>query len=239
MARTRALTWGVVAAASLAAGIAARSLYESRSTPDVPYETVGTLDGVELRRYPTAVVAETVAPSDTQAFRRLFRYIDGNNRSDAELSMTSPVATEDAARTARAPDGDDSDDGESDADDAGENVPMTAPVETTRDADGVRMAFYLPESYDFESAPRPSDPNVRLVELPARTLAVKRFSWWATDRRVERQTDELLSTLRRDDAEVSVAGDPFLLRYDAPATPPFLRRNEVAVEVRRVASRPR
>ncbi|SFG03982.1 SOUL heme-binding protein [Halopelagius inordinatus] len=236
MVRTRALKWGVVAAASLGVGIAARSLYESRSTPDVPYETVGTLDGVELRRYPTAVVAETVAPSGNKAFRRLFRYIAGNNGSDAELSMTSPVATGDAARTARAPDGDD---GESGADDAGETLPMTAPVETTRDADGVRMAFYLPESYDYESAPRPSDPNVRLVELPARTLAVKRFSWWATDRRVERQTDELLSTLRGDDAEVSVVGDPFLLRYDAPATPPFLRRNEVAVEVRRVASRSR
>ncbi|MFC6826010.1 SOUL family heme-binding protein [Halopelagius fulvigenes] len=236
MVQKRALKWGGVAVASLAAGVAARSLYESRSAANVSYETVGTLDDVEVRRYPTAVVAETAAPSERQAFGRLFRYISGNNRSDAELSMTSPVATGDATRTARAPD---RDGGELAADSAGEEVSMTAPVETSRGADGVRMAFYLPESYDYESAPRPVDPNVRVVELPARTLAVKRFSWWATDRRVERQTDELRSDLRGDDSGVRVVGDPFLLRYDAPGTPPFLRRNEVAVEVRRVSSESR
>jgi hypothetical protein len=135
----------------------------------------------------------------------------------------------------------------------GRKIPMTAPVETEADSGprdegdesagerageaseaGVRMAFHLPESYDYESAPRPTDPSVRLLEVPERTLAVLGFSWRPSDRRVASEVDELLATLD-DDPGLSVVGDPFLLVYDAPWTPPFLRTNEVAVEVRRGA----
>jgi hypothetical protein len=92
------------------------------------------------------------------------------------------------------------------------------------------MRFYLPASFDIETAPEPTDPEVRLVELPSETLAVRRFSWWTTDRRVERQTARLRSDLDGT-AEFRPAGEPTLLRYDPPWTPPFLRTNEVAVAV--------
>jgi hypothetical protein len=95
------------------------------------------------------------------------------------------------------------------------------------------MAFYLPAEYDYDSAPRPTDDEVRLVEQPGRTLAVLPFSWWTTDGRVARKTRELLAALDDADDGVVQVGEPFLMRYDGPGTPPFLRTNEVAVEVRR------
>ncbi|UWG46987.1 SOUL heme-binding protein [Halanaeroarchaeum sp. HSR-CO] len=183
-------------------------LYSIRSAESIQYERIRALDGVELRRYPATVRVETTAPDQITAFRRLFRYISGANERTASIAMTAPVATN-----------------------GGETLSMTAPVRSGSDGDGdtYRMAFYLPEEYRLETAPAPTDPTVRLVGEPPRRLAVTRFSWYAPGWRVERRERSLLTTL--DDAGVETRGEPFLLRYNDPWTPPFLRRNEVAVEV--------
>ncbi|MFB6109137.1 MAG: heme-binding protein [Haloplanus sp.] len=206
-------------------GVATRRYVQDRTTPRVDYETVARVGDVAVRRYPPAVVVETVAPSETVAFRRLFRYISGENRSATEVSMTAPVESARADEAAAAT-----------AQEESETVPMTAPVESERSDGGVRMAFYLPAGYDFDSAPRPTDDAVRLVERPGQTVAVLGFSWWATEGRVARKTDELRATLAAADGEYEEVGDPFLLRYEGPWVPPFLRTNEVGVAVRRASS---
>lgn len=239
MARKRTLAYGGVAAASLLAGAAARVVHERRSTPAVDYESVGTVGGAELRRYPTTTVVETVAPSEHQAFGRLVRYVSGNNEAGTELSPFPTVVSRDETRRAPAPDSKSASDAVSvtASDSSGGPVSVTAPGGDESDGAGVRMAFYLPESHDFESAPRPSDPQVRVVELPERTLAVKPLPRWSVGDRVERGREALLSTLRDESGDVQVVGDPFVLRYDGPGATSFLPPNEVAVEVRRVASR--
>lgn len=181
----------------------------SSDTETVPYTVVETLDDVEIRRYPTTVTVETTAQNTGVAFRRLFRYISGENLTRENVSMTAPVTTEPR----------------------GQSIPMTAPVATDPTDGGVQMSFYLPSSYEYDTAPRPTNPDVELVEHPARTLAVREFSWYATPRRTRRETDSLLRTLA--DNDLSVAGDPFLMQYDPPSTLPFFRTNEVAVEVQR------
>jgi hypothetical protein len=210
MVRTTTLVGGAVG--GLVAAVGAWNLYRRARTEQVDYRVVGSVDGVELRRYPPTVLAETVAPSESVAFRRLFRYITGANEGGSTVGMTAPV--------------------EVSGGDRGRTMAMTAPVEVGRgdpSRDGVRMAFYLPASYGAESAPRPTDDDVDLVVAPPRTLAVRRFSWWATERRVSRQTVRLLAAL--DDAGVERHGEPFYMGYEGPGTLPFLRRNEVAVEV--------
>lgn len=186
-------------------------LYTRAEAERVEYTTLETVDGVELRRYPRSVLAETTATSDNEAFRRLFRYISGENDAGSEISMTAPVETRDRRS---------------------ESIEMTAPVRTTpRDSngDGVTMGFYLPRKYDANAAPTPTDPAVKLLIEGTRDLAVVRFSWYATEGRVERKRQQLLQTL--DDTGIETSGEPFVLRYNDPWTPPFMRRNEVAVEV--------
>ncbi|SDN01949.1 SOUL heme-binding protein [Halogranum gelatinilyticum] len=205
-------------------------LYSTRSTERVPYDTLAELDGVEIRRYPRTILVETTAESNEAAFRRLFRYLSGANESSEEVSMTAPVASDAdgqtvsmtaPVRTERATTG--ARDTDSD------ELSMTAPVRTD-DGDGeVTMAFYLPSEYTPATAPTPTDSRVRLVVQPPQTLAVKTFSWWATDERVTDQRSALLDTLAERDLDLR--GEPFLLQYNAPYTPPFLRRNEVAVAV--------
>ncbi|NHN60981.1 MULTISPECIES: heme-binding protein [Halorussus] len=222
----KALTAG---AGGLLAAWVGWGLYVDRTTERVPYETVETFDGAELRRYPRTVLVETTADDQRTAFGRLFGYISGENAADEELSMTAPVATDaDGGGTAvsmTAP--------VRTALSGGERVPMTAPVRTDSGSGAgggsVTMAFYLPAEYSPGTAPTPTDPRVRLVVEPPRTLAVRSFSWYATDDRIERNLRDLRDAL--DARDLAARGRPVVLQYDDPWTPPFMRRNEVGVEV--------
>ncbi|WP_126664329.1 SOUL family heme-binding protein [Haloterrigena salifodinae] len=179
--------------------------YVNRTTERVPSEPLERFDGIEIRRYPRTVRAETTAPDTRTAFGRLFRYISGANEQREDVAMTAPVAVR------------------------GTSISMTAPVRTGPDGGDVTMAFYLPRAYTPETAPIPTDPAVRLVVDPPRTVAVRRFSWYATDERVDRERTRLLERLSR--REFDPRGEPTLLQYNDPWTPPFMRTNEVEVEL--------
>lgn len=99
---------------------------------------------------------------------RLFRYISGANEGDADReSATAGAAAEGTSIPMIAP---------VEVAGRGRSIAMTAPVEAAEEDEGVRMAFYLPATYDAESAPRPTDAAVDLVAVPERTLAARRFS---------------------------------------------------------------
>lgn len=202
---TRALVVGGVTALS---AWTAWGLYVRRTTESIPYDRIERLDGAELRRYPQSVLVETTAPDQRTGFRRLFRYISGENDGGGSVEMTSPVEST-----------------------QGESVAITSPVETADGGqdDQIRMAFYLPPEYDPETAPEPTDSSVWLRTEPERTLAVTRFSWFTPEWRVDRQKQKLLAVLQ--DSRFDPTDTPSLLRYNDPRTPPYMRRNEVAVEV--------
>lgn len=104
-------------------------------------------------------------------------------------------------------------------------VAMTAPVITDE-----RMSFILPEGMTPESAPAPDGQAIDFERVPSRRVATLQFSWWTTEGRVEAKMAALRGTLA--DHGVETTGGFFLMRYNDPWTPPFLRRNEVGVEVR-------
>ncbi|AFO57054.1 heme-binding protein [Natrinema sp. J7-2] len=187
--------------------------YVSHTTERVPSETLARFDGVEVRRYPRTVRAETTAPDDRTAFRRLFCYLSGANARGEDVAMTAPVTTR------------------------GESISMTAPVRTGSESDDVRMAFYLPSTYTPDTAPTPTESDVRLVVEPPRTTAVRRFSWYATDERVDRERSRLLEHLSQRGLETR--GEPTLLQYNDPWTPPFMRTNEIEVALEDVPARVR
>ncbi|MFC6731701.1 MULTISPECIES: heme-binding protein [unclassified Haladaptatus] len=201
----RTAKFAAATTAGLLAIWAAWGLYNKRAADRIPYTIRSTVDGVELREYPEVIVAETRAPNENVAFRRLFEYISGENEGASKISMTAPVRTH------------------------GGKISMTAPVRTVTDEAQVTMGFFLPREYTPAAVPKPTNPTVSLVVEVPRTLAVRSFGWYATDDRIEREKRALLRTLT--DNEIIVKGDPYVLQYDAPWTPPFMRRNEVAVEI--------
>ncbi|WP_435347721.1 SOUL family heme-binding protein [Haloarchaeobius sp. HRN-SO-5] len=209
MERTKLLTLGGVLAG--VAGLwTAWGVYARTTAAPVPYTTLDEFEGVELREYPDLVAVETTAGGDVEAFRRLYDYISGGNRRAEDVAMTAPVATADAGED-------------------GTDVPMTAPVATSESEDGVTMRFYLPGTYTIESAPEPTNDSVELVRIEAHRAAVVPFGWYATDRRIEHAGQHLLDTLAA--YGIDTVGSPYLLRYNDPWTPPWMRRNEVVVDV--------
>ena len=111
----------------------------------------------------------------------------------------------------------------------GERIAMTAPVEETLYQDAPTMAFTMPSGYSLEDLPQPNDASVVLESMPGRTLAAIRFSGWATSGKISRKTEQLMQTLAQNG--IATVGDPALNQYNPPWTPPFLRRNEITVEV--------
>ena len=119
----------------------------------------------------------------------------------------------------------------------GSKISMTAPVITPERmemtepviSEGGSMSFIVPSKYNMESIPAPNDERVRIHELQERKIAVIRFRGWARDKSVEKQKVRLISVLRGKGVET--VGEPFLMRYNAPWTPGFMRRNEIAIEI--------
>jgi len=75
----------------------------------------------------------------------------------------------------------------------------------------------------------PDDDRVRLVEVPAESVAVLRFSGVASPAAVAARTAELQAELQAYGFET--VGPPATWLYDPPWTFPFRRRNEIAIPV--------
>jgi len=207
----------------VAVGVASVSGVESPA-----YEITKKAAGYEIRTYGPIIIAETVveAPyreSINQGFGRVANYIFGNNTADASIAMTTPVLHEPVSAE---PEPADTEPAES----RSQKIAMTTPVlhEPAPDG-GYALAFVMPSEYTLDTLPKPNRDNVQLREVPSRTVAVLKFRGYAPERTAERKTRTLLERLERDGVEV--IGAPFVAQYDPPWTPPFMRRNEIQVEV--------
>ncbi len=202
----RALTCAIVILA-VGAGVTEAALAVEK--PDyVVVEEIG--DGMEIREYPSLILAQTTVAGDREkavsaGFRILADYIFGNNQSQDKIAMTAPVTQ---ARS--------------------EKIAMTAPVTQTMEAGGDWIvAFIMPSEYALETLPLPNDARVRIVETGPRRVAAIRFSGRLTDRNFEKHRAELEAALATTSHAPS--GAPEFAYYNAPFTPPFLRRNEVMI----------
>ena len=173
----------------------------------VAYEVTRDLGKVEVRRYPAMVIARVEGRGDG-GFNALFRYITGSNRTRESIEMTAPVISGGSGPRADS-----------------ERIEMTAPVITGAGS----LAFVLPKGYTMGTAPVPLDPEVVLEEVPSRTVAVLRFSGRWTEGNFKVRARALREHLA--EAGIEPRGEVFAMVYNPPFTPPFLRRNEVAVEV--------
>jgi len=111
----------------------------------------------------------------------------------------------------------------------GEKIEMTAPVVTMNTEKGQFMAFIMPERFDIQSIPKPSSSRVKIQLIEPRKLATIRFSGYMTEGNYEKNLELLSKTLEAQG--ISTEGEPLLMQYNDPWTPPFSRRNEIALQV--------
>ncbi len=108
-------------------------------------------------------------------------------------------------------------------------LPMTGPVEMSAEGQGYTMAFVMPAGRSLLSLPRPEDNHVRLLEVPARRIAVLSYRGRYDAEAVEERERELLALVAS--AGLSAKGRPMFAGFDPPSTLPLVRRNEIWVEI--------
>ena len=203
---------GVLVSGVLLAGC---SVVGIRSGTEEPrFEVVARVGEVEIRQYGPRIAAEATVQGEEYAarsagFRKVAAYIFGENHSRSKVAMTAPVAQSAA--------------------EASEKIAMTVPVAQEARDGRWTIRFFMPSAYTMASLPVPTDPDVKLVEVPGETKAVLRFSGFAGAEAVAEQRAKLISAL--GGSGWRAAGVPDVWFYDPPWALPFVRRNEVVVNV--------
>jgi hypothetical protein len=177
------------------------------------YKIVRRDRGIEIRDYTPMIVAEVEVSGDReeairQGFRTLADYIFGNNTALSVVAMTAPVMQQPR----------------------NEKIAMAAPL-TQSDGESWQVRFVMPALYTTDTLPKPIDPAVNLKHLEAKRFAAIRFSGAARDASLRRRT-QLLEEFIREKSLRPLSAPAFAF-YNPPWTLPFLRRNEVMIEIAR------
>jgi len=185
------------------------------ATEEAKYAVLEKDGHFELRQYEPCIVAETLVDGDfdevgNAGFRRLFRYISGDNQTKLPISMTSPVTQEMRS----------------------EKISMTAPVTQQKTGNDWNITFVMPAEYRMDTLPIPTDARITLRAIPARLVAVITYSGTWSESRYEEH--KAMLNMMMSKRKLKTAGEYIYARYNPPFTPWFLRRNEVLVPVERI-----
>ncbi len=175
------------------------------------YKVVTSEKIIAIRYYTPMILAEVEVSGErkraiSEGFKVLADYIFGNNTSNKKMEMTAPVTNE-----------------------VSEKMEMTAPVLQEKEMDNWKVRFVMPKKYSLETVPKPNLKDVILISSPARRFAVNRFSGLADDESIKLHTDQLEAYIAAQ--KLKPSGHTVLAFYNPPWTLPFLRRNEVMIEI--------
>jgi hypothetical protein len=192
-----------------------------RTTEEAQYTVITKSDNIEVRRYKSVMAVETFVEEEAfkdasnVAFRRLFKYITGDNIDTDDIAMTAPVMAYPNPL------------------DTGKKISMTSPViaqPTASIKNGWTLRFVLPANFTPETSPLPSNPLVTLVEIPEKNIAAKSYTGLWDDEEFRDQSSSLnVWLLKNGYTSIST---PAYAGYDPPWALPFLRRNEVLIDVK-------
>ncbi len=193
-------------------GIATISFAQTIEKPE--YDVILESGEVEYRRYRSYIIAETkiVDVADrreaaNEGFSRLFDYISGDNGGSEKIAMTVPVRQSRVRR---------------------EDLRLNQ-AEALGAGEGWKISFMLPSNYTFIEAPVPEDERISLRIVPEKIVAAVRYSGRWTEINFDKHAARLLTALSSDGVEP--LGVPESAVYNAPFVPPFMRRNEILVDV--------
>lgn len=175
------------------------------------YHTVSSIDDIEVREYDSTLIAEvqvegTRKESISSGFKILADYIFGNNKAEQDIAMTAPVQQQ-----------------------SNEKIPMTAPVQQQASGNSWKVSFIMPSTYTMKTIPKPNNPKVKLKEVPKKTFIVIKFSGLNSDENIAKHEAELMKHILNN--QIETLSEPTYAFYNPPWTLPFMRRNEILIEV--------
>jgi DNA gyrase inhibitor GyrI len=175
------------------------------------YTVFKTDDAIEIRDYAPHIIAQANISGErkeaiNQGFRVIADYIFGNNTSSQKVAMTAPVIQQ-----------------------SSEKIAMTAPVMQAGGDNQWQVAFVMPAEYTMQTLPKPNNDQVKLIEMPSQRFAVIRFTGLAGEESLKTHTEKLQEFI--DSEDLNPLSAPAYAFYNPPWTLPFMKRNEVMIEV--------
>jgi hypothetical protein len=176
----------------------------------------------ELRAYAPRLVAEVKVDGDldaasSQGFRLIAAYIFGKNQVSEKIAMTAPVGIESSDQNKSA------------------KIAMTVPVaiegaKSFEDASNQwTVSFVMPSEYTLATLPKPLNSEVKIRVVPAEKRAVIAFSGFNSAEKAQAKTQLLQDWIKTKNLKAT--GDPQFARYNPPWSLPFMRRNEILIQV--------
>ncbi len=173
------------------------------------YRVLLSENNIELREYDPMLLAEVQVLGErkeamSQGFKILADYIFGNNLSKGEIrgAITGEF---------------------------GEKISMTAPVMQQSQGLTWKVRFFMPASYTIDILPKPNSLSISLISIPVKRFVVIRFSGFPGEGSLQLHTEQLKAYI--SDKRFKVDENPIFAFYNSPWTLPFLRRNEIMMEM--------
>ena len=193
----------------LIVGVLAGPVMSNVEKPD--YKVVQSEQNIEIRQYKPMIIAEVEVDGKREdaigdGFRLLADYIFGNNTVQQVISMTAPLQQKE-----------------------NQKIAMTAPVQQQSMGKSWRMSFVMPSKYTIDSLPVPNNNRVSLKEILTKKFVVIEFSGTNSNENVTEHENQLMNYVEAN--QINIIGSPKYAFYNTPWTLPFLRRNEVMIEI--------
>ena len=193
----------------LIVGVLAGPVMSNVEKPD--YKVIQSEQNIEIRQYEPMIIAEVEVDGKREdairdGFRLLADYIFGNNTVQQVISMTAPVQQKE-----------------------NQKIAMTAPVQQQSTGKSWRMSFVMPSKYSMDSLPVPNNNRVRLKEILTKKFVVIEFSGTNSNENVTEHENQLMNYIEAN--QIKINGSPKYAFYNPPWSLPFLRRNEVMIEI--------
>jgi hypothetical protein len=197
------------------------SLFGAGSEEQPSYRVILEDGDKEIRLYDSYIVAKTSVEGNfkeaqSAGFKILAGYIFGKNQVKSKIAMTSPVVQKEVEN---------------------EKISMTAPViieGKDKNSNGPwSMTFTMPSKYTLETLPAPIDKRVKLERVESHLVAAFKFSgFW--NRSINKEKEVELIKWLDNHKNYKMESNPMFAGYNPPWTLPFLRRNEIMIELKEI-----
>ena len=199
----------IIALILIVGGLLAGPVMSNVEKPD--YKVIQTERNIEIRQYEPMIIAEVEVDGKREdaireGFRLIADYIFGNNTVKRDIAMTAPVQQQESQKIA-----------------------MTAPVQQQSTGRSWQISFVMPSKYSMETLPEPKNDRVRLKEIMTKKFVVIKFSGTNSNENVTEHENQLMKYIESN--QIKIIDSPKYAFYNAPWTLPFMRRNEVMIEI--------
>ncbi len=110
-----------------------------------------------------------------------------------------------------------------------QEIKMTVPVTQEIKNGTMTMQFYLPLKFNKDNAPKPSNSDIKILNIEGGYYAVIKYSGRSSDKNFLKNKNILEKQLKQDN--ITIISPPIRASYNSPFTLPMLKRNEVMYKI--------